>query len=182
MGESTDMSDIKKFIIAIYDDEEKVLAATQKAHQNGIPIHDVYTPYAVHGLDEAMGIKRSRLSIVCFIAASFGCLLAIGFQLWVSSVSWPLNVGGKPFQAIPAFIPVTFELTVLIGGLVTTAAFLLRSRLLPGASPLLLDRKITDNRFVIAVAKTDASLDEKKVSLFFLKEFALEVHESEVIE
>lgn len=171
----------KKFIVAIYDHEEKVLAAARKARQNGILLHDVYTPYVVHGLDDVMGIKRSRLPIICFIAAAFGFLLAISFQLWTFSVSWPLNVGGKPFHAIPAFVPVTFELTVLIGGLVTTAAFLLRSRLLPGVLPILPDGAVTDNRFVIAVEITETSPDEKKVSQFFLEQDAVEVRESEVV-
>lgn len=170
---------INKFLLAIFNEEQTLLNAAHAAGKNSIVLYDVYTPYVVHGLDDAMGIKRSRLPIVCFIAGLLGFMLGLGFQLWTFSESWPLIVGGKPFHAIPAFIPVTFELTVLVGGLVTVAAFLVRSKLYPGATPLLPEKLVTDHLFVIAVAKNDASLNDKAVSQFFLEHGAIEIRESE---
>jgi hypothetical protein len=138
-------------IVATFADEGALLAAVRATRAAGVAIDDAFTPYAVHGLDEAMGLRRSRLTWVCFLAGLSGASLAIGFQLWSSAVSWPLNVGGKPFASIPAFIPVTFELTVLSAALVSAATFLFRSRLFPGrrAAPL---PRVTDDRFALVVA------------------------------
>jgi hypothetical protein len=141
---------------ASFDDERSLLAATTSARRAGIAIDDAYTPYAVHGLDEAMGVRRSRLTWVCFAAGLTGAASAIGFQIWTSAVSWRLNVGGKPFASIPAFIPVTFELTVLSAALTTAFFFFFRSRLYPGrtAAP---PPRVTDDRFVLVVADSEAA-------------------------
>jgi len=143
-------------LVATFSDERGLLAATRAVRAAGIAIEDAYTPYAVHGLDEAMGLRRSRLTWVCFLAGATGASFAIGFQLWTSVVSWPLNVGGKPFASIPAFIPITFELTVLTAALVSAGAFLFRSRLFPGrrAAPL---PRVTDDRFALVIADGDAA-------------------------
>ena len=137
-------------LVATFTDEAGLLAATRAARAAGVPIDDAYTPYAVHGLDEAMGLRRSRLTWVCFAAGLTGATLALGFQLWTSVVSWPLNVGGKPFASVPAFIPVTFELTVLSAALVSAATFLLRSHLGPGRRVVPLPR-VTDDRFTLVL-------------------------------
>lgn len=172
---------VTKFLLGVFDDEARVIGAVKNLRRAGISIHDVYTPYAVHGLDEAMGIKRSRLPVVCFFAGGLGLLFAILFQIWVFTSSWPLNFGGKPFLAVPAFIPVAFEVTVLVGGLVTVAAFLVRSRLFPGSRALLLDRAITDDRFVVAIACHDGSLDPVAVGTLLRNSGAELVREGEVL-
>jgi len=154
---------IRKFLVGVFDEEDNIMGATKKIHDQGIKIYDVYTPYAVHGLDEAMGVKRSRLPFVTLVAGLLGCLLAVVFQEWVFTMDWPMIVGGKPHNSLPAFIPVTFELTVLIGGLTTVLAFFIRSRLRPGKKLKILDLNITDNKFVMAIEKVDASLDYKDV-------------------
>lgn len=172
---------VNKFFIGIFDDESRVVAAVKTLRERGVPIHDVYTPYAIHGLDDAMGIKRSRLPIVCFFAGVLGLLFAVLFQSWVFMSSWPLNFGGKPFFALPAFVPVSFEVTVLVGGLTTVAAFFIRSKLYPGACPVKMDDGITDDKFVVAIAKNDASLDEAKVGGLMLELGAVSVRECGVM-
>jgi hypothetical protein len=141
-------------LIGYFDDEAKILDATRAARNAGYPVHDVYTPYAVHGLDEAMGLKSSRLTYVCFMAGLLGCSLALSVELYTSVVSWPLNVGGKPFNSLPAFIPVAFELTVLFAGHLTVLAFLGRSKLFPGSRRLTLPR-VTDDRFALVLGPRD---------------------------
>lgn len=150
----------KSFLLGIFEDEDLLLHATSEIRNQGVKIHDVYTPYAVHGLDDAMGICRSRLPIVTFVAGSVGLLFAIFFQCWVFGIDWPLIVGGKPFAAYPAFMPVAFEMTVLVGGLVTVAAFLIRSRLAPGVESVIMDGRVTDRCFVIAMERSNAEFDE----------------------
>lgn len=170
-----------RYLLGIFSDEVSTLAATRALVQQKIPIHDVYTPYAVHGLDEAMGIRRSRLPIVTFIAGLMGLLIGVGFQTWVFTSSWPMNIGGKPYNALPAFIPVAFEMTVLIAGLTTVLFFFIRSKLYPGACSRLMDDSITDNGFVIAIAMSDASQDKNKLIKFFTEAGAHRVCEKEVI-
>lgn len=173
-------SQIRKFLIGIFDDEESLVKSTKLMRDKKIPIYDIFSPYAIHGLDEIMGIKRSRLPIVCFIAGCIGLLIALSFQLWIFTKDWPINIGGKPFNSLPAFVPVSFEFTVLIGGLATVAAFLFRSKLFPGAQPKLFDSLTTDNHFVIAIEKKDASLDDLKLEEVLKANGAIEVREGEV--
>lgn len=137
-------------LIGYFDSEEQILAATRAAREAGFNIHDVYTPYAVHGMDDAMGLRPSRLTWVTFLMGLTGLVSALSLELYTSVVSWPLNVGGKPFNSFPAFIPVAFELTVLFAGLGTVAAFLARSKLFPGQKRLALPR-VTDDRFALAL-------------------------------
>ncbi|MCB0404942.1 MAG: DUF3341 domain-containing protein [Bdellovibrionales bacterium] len=149
---------LKTLMVAEFTDEQQLFGAVKGARQKEISIYDAYTPFAVHGLDEAMGIKRSRLPIVCFLACALGCLLAMWLQIWTSSIDWPINVGGKPFNSFPAFIPVAFEITVLLGGLITVGVFFARSRLYWGKKPELFVEGTTNDRFVIALEVADARI------------------------
>lgn len=143
--------------IGYFDTEEKILSATRAATAAGLGVQDVYTPYAVHGLDEAMGLPPSRLTWVCFLAGLIGATAALSFQYYTSVVSWPLNIGGKPFNSLPAFIPVAFELTILFAGLGSVAAFFLRSRLGPGKVAQVLEG-VTNDRFAIALVGSEESV------------------------
>jgi len=134
--------------IGWFEQEAHILDATKAARKAGLKVLDVYTPYAVHGLDEAMGLKPSKLTWVCFLAGLGGGAGMLALMLYTSVVSWPLNVGGKPFASVPAFIPVTFEATVLSAALVTVLAFLIRSKLYPGKRVVPLER-VTDDRFAL---------------------------------
>jgi len=136
--------------VAYFTREQDVLAATSALRKAGLGIRDVYTPYAVHGLEAAMGLRRSRLSQVCFFAGLTGLTTMLFFAWWTSAVSWPLNVGGKPFASIPAFVPVTFEFTVLSAALVTVSALFAVARLWPGKSAVALPG-VTNDRFAIVL-------------------------------
>jgi hypothetical protein len=170
----------RRYFLGIFRQEDHVVAAVKILRAQGIPVSDVFTPYAVHGLDEAMGIKRSRLPLVCFFAGLAGFILAMGFQSWVFTTAWPMNIGGKPHFAFPAFIPVGFEVTVLMGGLLTVLAFLLRSKLFPGNSPHLIDSRVTDGSFVLALEIKDASLDQKLAGKILAECGAVEICDREV--
>ena len=128
----------KHYLIATFGSEHDVLEATKTAHQQGFSIQDVYTPFPVHGMDDAMGLKASRLPIICFVFAICGAIFAIIFQFWVSAVDWPINVGGRPWNSWPAFVPVAFEIMVLCAGLGTVAVLFLRCGLYPGKTPKLI--------------------------------------------
>lgn len=148
----------RRLVLASFDSEETLLAAAAASQGAGAEPVDARTPYPVHGIDALLGIPRSRLPLVCFVGGLSGLVLGMCFQHWSSAVDWPLNVGGKPFLSLPAFVPVAFELTVLLGGLSTAAALLVRSRLWPGKR---VDRSLEragDDRFVLVLRARDATL------------------------
>lgn len=104
-------------IVAEFDTPGEVLDAARKAHHAGFRRLDAYAPYAVEGLSEAIGFKRTRVSLIVLIGGITGGLTGFGMQCYSAIISYPLNVGGRPFFSWPAFIPITFELTVLFAAL-----------------------------------------------------------------
>lgn len=170
-----------RLFIGWFDDEHALLRATAAARDEGLPIHDVFSPFAVHGLDEAMGLRRSRLPWVCFGAGLFGLLFGVFMQVYTSAVSWPLNVGGKPFNSMPAFLPVIFETTVLCAALVTVAALLVRARLYPrAAAPKGLLERVTDDRFALAITTADERFREGRARAICEREGAVSTTWEEV--
>jgi hypothetical protein len=148
---SADVSLRRHALLAGFAGEKELLGAVAAVREHGWPIIDVYAPYAVHGLDRALGLRRSRLSAACFLCGLFGVALALFFQFWSTAWSWPLNVGGQPWNSLPAFIPVTFELMVLCGGLGMVLAWLMRSGFYPGKEATLPVLGETDNRFILVL-------------------------------
>ena len=142
---------MRKYISAYFTDEEDLLRASKILMEKEIPILDVLTPFPVHGLDKVLGLKESNLPTVWFIAGAIGTIFAFGFQTWSFVVDYPLFIGGKPHFAIPAFIPITFEVTVLFAAFAMVFAFLFRSKLGLGAKNKIHDERITDDRFVIII-------------------------------
>ncbi len=167
----------RRLMLGIFEDEEDILAATRAARQAGHKIVDVFAPYAVHGLDKAMGLQRSRLPVVCFLLGLFGAAFKVWFEFWTTATDWPINVGGKPWDSLPAFVPVTFEVMVLFAGVSTVLAFLFVSRLLPGRKAVLPDPGVTDNRFVLVLEQSDAAFDPSKVRRLFARFNAVRTEE-----
>lgn len=163
------------FIVGIFDDEDKLVVAAKSFKKAGVKIHDIYTPFPVHGLDEVLDISRSRLPKVTFFAGLFGLILAIVFQIWTSAFAWPIDVGGKPMLSIPAFIPVAFEITILFGALTTVAAFFFRSRLFPSKEVVLLSELQTDYKFVLVLNSETPGSDLTKFDTQLKEYGALEV-------
>jgi hypothetical protein len=149
----------RRVVVGVFASEEDILGVTRAARARGLTVLDVYSPYAVHGLDAALGIRRSRLPWVCFLAAVAGAILKLWFEFWTMVVSWPVDVGGKPWNSLPAFVPVTFEVMVLAAGLSTMFAFLLVSRHWPGRKANLVAPGVTNDRFVLVLEESDAAFD-----------------------
>jgi Protein of unknown function (DUF3341) len=149
----------QRVFVGSFATEEDILGAARAAREHGFHITDAYTPYPVHGLDQAMGLRPSRLPWACFTFGLIGAAFAITSQPWAMAYSWPMNVGGKPWNSMPAYIPVTFEVMVLLGGLGLVLTFLLRCRLLPGKEPAPHFRSATDNRFILVLDRTGEAFD-----------------------
>lgn len=167
----------RRLLVSVFGDEKDILSATHEARVQGYKIVDVYTPFAVHGLDDAMGVKPSKLPWVCFLLGLTGAVAKLWYQIWTSATSWPVNVGGKPLSSVPAFVPVTFEITVLFAGVGTVLAFFLVSRLRPGKKPAVLYDGVTNDRFVLVLEQTDASFDVERVRTMFQRHNLLHLEE-----
>lgn len=158
-----------------FTDELDLLDAVEALQDKGIRIADVRTPFPVHGLDKALKLRRSNLPKVAFIFGAIGGTLGMLFQIWVFTVGWPLNIGGKPQLSIPSFIPVTFELTVLFAAFSMGIAFLVRSKLGPGSIPDILDEEVTDDHFQIILSEKNNKISETELAEALVATGALDV-------
>ncbi|HRK54709.1 MAG TPA: DUF3341 domain-containing protein [Cyclobacteriaceae bacterium] len=145
------MESNKNFVLGVFDDEDILLQAVTKVRDRGIKIHEVYSPFPVHGLDEALGYKRTRLPIAAFVFGMTGTALALIMQIWMMGYDWPMIIGGKNFAALPPFIPVIFELTVLLSALGMVATFLIVSDMKPYKWPQQFDLRSTDDKHILAI-------------------------------
>ena len=157
----------RRLLLGVFDNEHDILGVTQAARDSKYKIVDVYAPYAVHGLDDAMGLAPSHLPRVCFALGLFGAAFKVWFEYWTTATDWPINVGGKPFNSLPAFVPVTFEVMVLFAGVSTVIAFLFVCGLFPGKKAKIVRHDVTDNRFVLVLEQSDAAFDIPRVKRLF---------------
>jgi hypothetical protein len=164
----------QEVIYGLYSDEQDLIKAVKKAKEDHLDIMDVYTPFPVHGLDPVLGLSESRLHIAGFVYGMIGTLTAFLGMTWIFTKDWPIVFGGKPYWSVPAFIPITFELTVLFSAIGMTVTFYLVSGLGPGVTNPILDDRITDDKFCIAFNK--AAVDENAVKEFFKESGADEVN------
>ena len=162
-------------VIGRFHEEPTVIDAVRAVRSCGLRIADVYSPYPIHRLDEAMGIARSRLPLVALAGGVAGLLAALSLELYTSVIDWPLNVGGKPDASLLAFIPIAFELTILGAGLATAAGLLIRSRLVPFRAAAVVDRSATDDTFAVAVYCRESVLDRRLVEQLLLNYGAMSV-------
>lgn len=149
-------------VLALYDDPDRLLNAAALAKEHGLEGLDAFTPYAVHGLSEALGVKKSWIPYVTLVMGLSGAALGLTFEIWTQAVDWPIIVGGKPFVSLPAFIPVTFECGVLLGGTMTLAALILACGL-PNLKGPILDRNLTNDRFGLYIPEYGPGWNEERI-------------------
>jgi hypothetical protein len=174
-------------VIGFFNEEHALIEATRRVRDARYEHFDAFTPYPVHGLDAAQGLKRSPLPFVTFGAGLAGFCLAFLLEYWTSAVDWPINVGGKPLNSWPAFVPIMFELTVLFAGLATVGAMFIFNGL-PNMKRRIFDPSLTRDRFALVIEaplkveedetprKNDfKSFSEAEATEFLKKAGALEV-------
>ncbi|KYG75513.1 DUF3341 domain-containing protein [Roseivirga echinicomitans] len=175
------MSDSRNFVLGVFDDEDVLLSAVRKVRGAGVKIDEVYSPFPVHGLDDELGYKRSRLPIAAFMFGILGTSLALTMQYWMLGVDWPMIIGGKDFTPLPDFIPVTFELTVLLAAFGMVGTFLVSSDLKPWKDPKMLDLRITDDKHIMAIdLGKNKSMDAQTINGVLKDSGAVEVNDKEV--
>lgn len=173
---------IKKFAVGCYDDEAVLFPAVETVRNSGYKLHDVYTPFPVHGLDKALGHKETDLHVAGFIYGITGTCTALGFMSWISISNWPINFGGKPQFSLPAFIPMTFETTVLFAAVGMVLTFCYLNQIMPGVKKHIFHPRQTDDLFVIAL-EINEQTSEEEVKDFFkstgAQEISIQMAESE---
>ena len=153
---------MSKIFHVMYDDDAKVMNAAGKLVGQGIRVKDVYSPFPIHGIDPVIGIKRTRLAICSFMYAMTGTSLALLGMWYFMIQDWPMNIGGKPsftlLENVTAFIPVTFEFSVLCGAHGMAITYLLRNGTLPGMPASNPDPRTTDDKFVVEITTDNNSM------------------------
>lgn len=170
----------KHYILGVFNDEDVLVHAVEKVRGSGVRIHEVFSPFPVHGLDEALGYKRTRLPIAAFMFGLLGTCLALLMQYWMLGYDWPMIIGGKNFASLPPFIPVTFELTVLLSALGMVATFLIVSDLKPYKKPRQFDVRSTDDKHIMAIdLASNQGRSKDELSQLLREAGAEEVNEKE---
>jgi hypothetical protein len=169
----------RKLIVASFADENDLLHAIPEVRNCGWEVSDVYAPYVVHGLESALGWRRSWLPAACLFGGIVGVGLAIWFQFWTTAQNWPVNVGGRPWNSLPAFVPVAFETMVLFAGFALVFAWLIRCGLYPGKDAVMPTSGVTDSRFALVCFDPTKSDSLNNVRAMLSECHALDVQEHE---
>lgn len=148
-------------VAGIWLDDHELVKAAGKVRDAGYTKFDAVVPFPVHGLEEAIGIRRSWIPYVTFGMGLFGAICGLLLQYWTSAIDFPINVGGKPFFSAPAFIPVTFELTILFAALSSVATLIVVCGL-PKVDPPIIDPDLTSHKFALFIPETEAGYDPAK--------------------
>ena len=140
-----------KFILGLFDDPDDMMHGIDRLQKNSISIYDVYTPMPIHGIEDKLGIKPSRLGYAAFMFGCLGGTTVFTIIYYAMVHDWPNNIGGKPAFAVPDFVPITFEWTVLFAAFGMVFTFFYATHLFPGRTPRAMELRATDDRFVIAI-------------------------------
>ena len=159
--------------MAEFESPEALLRAARAARAEGYRAMDAYTPFPVEGLAEAVGMKKNRVAMVTLLGGLLGGTLAYVMMYYATVVDYPINVGGRPLHSWPAYIPITFELTVLFASFATLIGMLALNRLPKLYHPAFnapgFDRA-SDDRFFLCIEAEDEHFDHVKTQRFLRKQ------------
>jgi hypothetical protein len=148
--------------MAEFDGPNELLAATRAAYDAGYRRMDAYSPFPVEELSDAIGFRNTRLPLIVLAGGILGGVLGFGLQYWCSAVNYPINVGGRPLNSWPAFIPITFELTVLIASLSAVVGLILLNGLPSPYHPVFNVPRFelaSRDRFFLCIESSDPKFD-----------------------
>jgi hypothetical protein len=156
-------------LMAEFDSPDTLKEAAVKAYEAGYRKMDAYTPFPVEGLDDALGFKPSRLSLIVLIGGLTGIALGYGLQYFISVIDYPVMVGGKPFHSWPSFIPVTYELMILSAALAAVVGMLAMNGLPMPYHPVFNAPRFdlaSNDRFFLCIESEDPQFDREKTKQF----------------
>ena len=169
-------------LMAEFENSEELLRAAQCAREVGYCRMDAYSPFPVEGLADAVGFHSTRVPLICLIGGLIGCFGGFYLQYWPNVIGYPLNIGGRPYNSWPQFIPITFELTILCAGLATVFGMLALNGLPTPYHPVFNAPRFelaTRNRFFLCIQARDPRFDLQKTKEFLTSLKAKEVSEIE---
>jgi hypothetical protein len=155
--------------MAEFEDPSALVAAARQAHREGYRRMEGYSPFPIEELHEALGLHHTRLPLVVLVGGLFGCIGGYSLQYWTSAIAYPLNVGGKPFHSWPAFIPVTFECTILAAALSAVLGMLALNGLPMPYHPVFNVPRFalaSRNRFFLCIEARDPKFDLENTRRF----------------
>jgi hypothetical protein len=170
-------------LMAEFDDVTALLEAAEKTHAEGYKRVDAFTPFPVHQLFEALHLDDRRLPLMVLLGGIVGCLAGFGLCYWVSVIAYPLNVGGRPFNSWPSFIPVTFEVTILVASLTTVLGMILLNGLPMPYHPVFNVKRFAEHAsqdgLFLAIEADDPKFDRNRTRAFLQQLGAREVNDIE---
>jgi mono/diheme cytochrome c family protein len=157
-------------ITALFDTPDEIMHAAERTAKAGYTRYDINTPYPVHGMDRAMNLRQTRLGFFSLAFGLLGTILAVGLMTWITLSDYPLVIGGKPFWSWPAFVPIAFEITVLLTSVLTVVAMIVIYFRFPNNSHPLHDtpymKRVSSDRFGVCIQADDPRFDESAVRSF----------------
>lgn len=156
-------------LMAEFESPNALVAATTRARLEGYRRMDAYSPYPIEELHEALGAHHTRLPLIVLAGGFVGCIGGYTLQLWASTVAYPLNVGGRPLHSWPAFIPITFECTILVAALSAVLGMLAMNGLPMPYHPVFNVSRFalaSRNRFFLCVEARDTKFDPEETRRF----------------
>ena len=156
-------------LMAEFDSAQELVAAAHKTHEAGYQKLDAYSPFPIEGLAEAIGFHKNRVALVVLIGGIIGGLTAYALQYWVAQITYPVNVGGRPYHSWPSFIIVTFELTILFAGVSSAVGMIALNGLPMPYHPVFNVpefAKASENKFFLVVFSSDPKYDAARTRSF----------------
>jgi hypothetical protein len=170
-------------ILAEFEDADELLQAARKTYQEGYRKIDAYSPFHIDGLADGIGFHRSKMSLVFLLAALGGAIGGFFLQFYIAVFDYPINVAGRPLNSWPAFIPITFEMTVLCAGIVGFIAMLIMNHLPMPYHPVFNNESFTNHamsdRFYLSVEAKDPKFDPERTKAFMRQLNPKEVYDVE---
>lgn len=169
----------EKGLLALFEHQEDLLNALRKMKGKvKMETVEAFSPFPVHGIDELMEIRRSWIPWATLVVALIGLTLGFAFQTWTSAYDWPINIGGKPLVSWPAFIPITFEVMILLSG-VATALILIVGFIIPNFKKKVFHPRLLDDRFGLFIRKSDSQVHFSELQTLLKDCDAKEIREIE---
>jgi hypothetical protein len=170
-------------MIAEFDDPDQLVEATAKAYKAGYRQMDAYSPFPIHGLAEAMGVHKTAVAPITLMGGLTGAAAGFTMQWFASTVHYPYDIGGKPFNSWPSFVPIMFELTILFGAFAALGSMLLLNGLPMPYHPIFNAKRFeraSSDGFFLCIERGDRQYDPEKTKAFLSGLGPVEV--SEVVE
>jgi hypothetical protein len=156
-------------LLAEFEDPDHLLAAARRAHEAGFRHMDAYSPFPVHGLAEAIGFRRNFVPLLVLLGGLAGAAIGFGMQYWISVEAYPLNIGGRPLNSWPSFVPVTFEMTILLAAVTAVLGMLALNGLPMPYHPVFNVPRFalaTHDRFFLCIEAADPLFDPERTRRF----------------